>query len=203
MPADGEFQIEIPQIPANSSINITIEYGQEILTNPNINTTDQSSDMTNLSISIGSATTNLNVTFGNTSSSHVEYIDANTINAKVPPNLIGAVNLTITDASGYSYTLVDGFTYYGISSLSPIYGIPSGGTNVTVSGAGFDDFTHYRTPITVSNPTTSTISNSAVNVSLPLYNESDLSASWHFDEASGTIIDSGGHENNRPVKSTT
>ena len=199
MPYDGEFQIEIPQIPANSSIDITIEYGQEILTNPNINTTNQSSDMSNLSISIGSATTNLGVTFGNTASNYVEYIDENTINVTVPAHAIGAVNLTITDSSGYSHTLVDGFTYYGISSLSPNFGNISGGDNVTVTGAGFDDFTHYRTPITVSNPTTSTISNSAVNISLPLYNESDLSASWHFDEASGTIIDSGGHGNNATV----
>ncbi|HIL66116.1 MAG TPA: hypothetical protein EYG33_08145, partial [Candidatus Poseidoniales archaeon] len=196
MPADGEFQIEIPQIPANSSIAITIEYGQEILTNPNINTTNQSSDMTNISISIGSATTNLGVTFGNTASSHVEYIDENTINVTVPPNLIGAVNLTITDSSGYSHTLVDGFTYYGISSLSPSYGVPSGGTNVTVTGAGFDDFTQYRTPITVSNPTASTITNSAVNVSLPIYNVTGLVGSWHFDESSGTVVDTSGNGNN-------
>ncbi|PXY72825.1 MAG: hypothetical protein CXX80_09240, partial [Methanobacteriota archaeon] len=180
LPTDGEFQIEIPQIPANSSINITMNYGQNPLSNPNINTTNQSSDMTNISISIGSETTNLGVTFGNTASSHVEYIDDNTINAAVPAHSIGIVNLTITDASGYS--AVHDFTYYGISSLSPSYGVPSGGTNVTATGAGFDDFTHYRMPITITNPTSSTITNSAVNVSLPAYNETGLIASWHLEE---------------------
>ena len=196
MPTDGEFQIEIPQISANSSIDITIEYGQNTLTNQNLNTTNQSSDMTNLSISVGPESTNLGVTFGNTASNYVEYIDKNTINVSVPPNLIGVVNLTITDANGYSHTLVNGFTYYGISSLNPNFGDASGGTNVTVTGAGFDDFTHYRMPVTITNPTASAITNSAVNIPLPLYNESDLSASWHFDEASGAIIDSGGNGNN-------
>ncbi|MFH8038560.1 MAG: DUF2341 domain-containing protein [Candidatus Aenigmatarchaeota archaeon] len=56
----------------------------------------------------------------------------------------------------------------------------------------------YRRPITISNTQNSnTLTDYQVLVTNPIYNETGLIASWHFNEGSGTIaFDSSGYNNN-------
>jgi PKD repeat protein len=89
-------------------------------------------------ISIDAESIDLNVSFGGVAATNVSYVNATTITATAPAHAIGVVDVVVTDSSGSNATLTDGFTYYGITSLSPTYGSPSGGTNVTITGAGLN-----------------------------------------------------------------
>lgn len=75
--------------------------------------------------------------------------DDKTINATVPaknPSDPGLINVTVQTSEGTSTTSSNSnFKYYPVvSSLNPTSGTPSGGTSVTISGAGFANATAVK-----------------------------------------------------------
>ncbi len=81
-----------------------------------------------------------------------------------------------------------------IDSIGPENGTTYGGTNITLSGGGFDTLPQYRREITVANPYSEAVENLTFDVVDPIYNETGLIASYHLDESSGTIADSSGND---------
>ena len=85
---------------------------------------------------------NLLVTFGGTSVSDAEVIDSTTIRGTLPAHSQpGLVDVVVACAAGQA-TLPDGFEYaeaasIGITGITPNNGPQSGGTTVTITGAGF------------------------------------------------------------------
>jgi hypothetical protein len=59
--------------------------------------------------------------------------------AIAPAHAPGVVDLTVTSKRGYSITVPGGFTYSGITDVSPNVGSVTGGSEITVSG-------HFTTP---------------------------------------------------------
>jgi hypothetical protein len=80
------------------------------------------------------------VTFGETETTDITHDSPESITVISPPG-VGTVDVTVTTASGESATSsADRFTYGGptVKVLSPSSGPNTGGTEVTVSGSGFE-----------------------------------------------------------------
>jgi hypothetical protein len=85
------------------------------------------------------------VSFGSTPASGFTVNSDSSISAIAPPGATGAVDVTVTTASGTSATSsADQFTYTPapvVSSVSPAYGPVASGTSMTVTGSGFTSAT--------------------------------------------------------------
>ncbi len=124
------------------------------------------------------------VYFGGVPASDASSPGPSTITVRTPPNVAGAVPVTVVNSDGSSVTLNNGFTYEGnsgftLSSVSPASGAASGGTVLLLSGAGFvsgamvtvggvnasnvwvvgDSQVYATTPAGASGPATVTVTN--------------------------------------------
>ncbi len=80
------------------------------------------------------------VSFGGTPGTSVTFISSTQIQAVTPAHAAGAVNVVVTNPSGATGTLTNGFTYTSqpaITSVSPNSGSTAGGTTVTINGSNF------------------------------------------------------------------
>ncbi len=79
------------------------------------------------------------VKFGSTAATSYTVNSDTQITATAPAHAAGVVNVVVTNSTG-SGTLTNGFTYDAtptVTSISPIAGLPAGGTVVTITGTGF------------------------------------------------------------------
>lgn len=81
-------------------------------------------------------TPNMQVVFGAFLSEKVALVNAQTLTAVAPSQAVGTVDLIVRASNGDTDQLDDAFTY--IKSVAPGQGLTSGGTRVTVLGAGFE-----------------------------------------------------------------
>ncbi len=84
------------------------------------------------------------VSFGQNSATSVTFQSQTSLKATTPPSTNkadGAVNVTVTNPDSQAATLSNGFMYQypapAITTLSPITGLPTGGTVVTITGTNF------------------------------------------------------------------
>lgn len=72
------------------------------------------------------------VTFGGTAGSDLSVVSDTVLTVVTPPHAIGVVSVTVGVA-----TRTDGFTFVGVTRVSPKAGTVAGGTAVTITGFGF------------------------------------------------------------------
>ncbi|HEX7706030.1 MAG TPA: IPT/TIG domain-containing protein, partial [Thermoanaerobaculia bacterium] len=106
------------------------------------------------------------VTFGTDPCTGLIVVDAETITCTTPAHAAGLVDVTVTNPDTQSDVLEDGFTYVApaptISGISPSGGPSTGGTEVTITGTGFQSGAEVTfagnqcTGLTVVNATTIT-----------------------------------------------
>ncbi|MBI3845338.1 MAG: VCBS repeat-containing protein, partial [Planctomycetes bacterium] len=138
-PGDADVRVHNPN--GDSSIPAAFHYGPAITgVAPNEGAVGGGTVVT---ISGNGFTTNADteVRFGGVLATPFNVVDARTITAVSPPGAVGPVDITVSNPSGLA-ALADGFVYRiapAISSVEPPYGPTSGGTLVTVRGAGFLD----------------------------------------------------------------
>jgi hypothetical protein len=81
------------------------------------------------------------VKFGTAASPDATVVNSTTLTASAQPHSAGTVSVIVTNPDGQSATLSNGFVYNNpgpsISSISPTSGLSTGGTAVTITGAGF------------------------------------------------------------------
>ncbi len=98
---------------------------------------------TNVTIAGTGFASGATVTFGGNAATGVNVASATSITCTTPAHGAGIVNVTVTNPSGGgSATLNNGFTYTDVSSITvtavnPNQGPTGGGTNVTITGSGF------------------------------------------------------------------
>lgn len=117
------------------------------------------------------------VNFGTTETTDFTVNSDGSITVTSPPETAGVVNITVTTPYGTSVTSsADKFTYMPgaptVTGISPASGIPTGGTNVTITGTGFFDETGsadvnavYFGTMPATNVTA--ICDSSINVTAP------------------------------------
>jgi hypothetical protein len=80
------------------------------------------------------------VTFGGAAATNVVVSNSTSITALTPAGTAGTAFVTVTNPSGQSATLANGFTYVtgvSVSNVTPSNGAPAGGTAVTIIGTSF------------------------------------------------------------------
>lgn len=82
------------------------------------------------------------VTIGAIDCLNFNFVSSNKITCTTPPGANGAKNVIVSNPDGQNNTLTSGFTYREsavptIISISPGYGPLTGGTTITINGAGF------------------------------------------------------------------
>jgi hypothetical protein len=80
------------------------------------------------------------VTIGGTAATNVTVVSATSITATAPAHAAGAASVVVTNPSGLSGTLANGYTYRAlptIASVNPTSGKTAGGTIVTITGTNF------------------------------------------------------------------
>ncbi len=104
---------------------------------PNLGPTAGGTAVTITGTSFASGTT---VSFDGTAATGVNVASSTSITAKTPAHAAGAVNVVVTNSDGQTDTLSNGYTYVPaptVSSITPNSGPASGGTGLTITGAGF------------------------------------------------------------------
>jgi hypothetical protein len=85
--------------------------------------------------------TGASVYFSSAAATGVSVNSATQIQATTPANDAGAVYVVVTNPDGLMATLSGGFTYVAppptVTGVAPNYGLPAGGTAVTITGTGF------------------------------------------------------------------
>ena len=85
--------------------------------------------------------TGATVKLGGTAASSVVVVNSTSITATSSAHAAGAVSVVVTNTDGQSGTLTNGYTYTNsapaVSAIAPSSGSVSGGTSVTITGAGF------------------------------------------------------------------
>jgi hypothetical protein len=85
--------------------------------------------------------TSATVSLGGTAATGVTVVSATSITATTASSAAGPVSVVVTNTDGQGGTLASGFTYLNpaptVSSISPNSGLITGGTSVTITGAGF------------------------------------------------------------------
>ena len=104
---------------------------------------------TSVTITGASLVSGATVRFGGTAATNVNVTSATEITCNTPPHAAGIVDVVVTNPDSQSGTLAGGFTYNlapapTITSVDPISGISTGGTNVAITG------TNYVAPVTVT-----------------------------------------------------
>gem|GEM_PF-1714603 len=95
---------------------------------------------TNVTITGSGFDRSATVTFGGVAAVSVTYISSTQLQAVTPAHASGTVSVAISQKLSQSATLAGGFTYsssLGVSGISPTSGPTTGGTVVTITGAGF------------------------------------------------------------------
>jgi hypothetical protein len=98
---------------------------------------------TNVTITGTGFQSGASVSFGGSPATGVAVPSATSITCATPSHPPGPVNITVTNPGGASATLNNGFTYGGgpgvvtVTACNPNSGPESGGTNVTITGTGF------------------------------------------------------------------
>lgn len=77
------------------------------------------------------------VLFGNVHAKSVTFVDPFTLLVLLPPNVGGPAEVRVLNPDNGTVVLSNGFTYRGVSTISPVSGPVSGGTTVTINGFGF------------------------------------------------------------------
>ncbi len=80
------------------------------------------------------------VTFGGVAATAVTATSTTTITCTTPAHVAGAVTVSVADPVHVAATLVGGFTYYALPTVTgivPPTGSPAGGTAVTINGTNF------------------------------------------------------------------
>jgi len=80
------------------------------------------------------------VMFGSATATNVVVVNSTTITARTPAGSAGPVTVTVTNSTGLSGSLTNGFTYLAppiVSTVSPNSGATTGGTAVTITGTNF------------------------------------------------------------------
>jgi IPT/TIG domain/Chitobiase/beta-hexosaminidase C-terminal domain/Fibronectin type III domain len=84
--------------------------------------------------------TGAGVTFGGAAATNVVVVNGTTITATTPAGSVGAVTVTVTNVGGQSGSLLNGYTYVVVPTVtvvSPSTGPVAGGTAVTLTGTNF------------------------------------------------------------------
>jgi hypothetical protein len=95
---------------------------------------------TQVTLSGGSFVSGATVSFGGLPSTAVAFVSATQLVAVAPPAAAGSVDVRVQNPDGQSATLASAFTYFAppaLGKVSPSSGPTAGGTQVTLSGAGF------------------------------------------------------------------
>ena len=82
------------------------------------------------------------VLLGGQESPLVDFLGAGTLSVEVPPGAPGTVDLRVTNPDGQSGTLQGAFSYVpapALQTIEPAEGCASGGTEVRLTGANFDE----------------------------------------------------------------
>ncbi len=82
------------------------------------------------------------VTFAGTAATSVLFLSASTLTAITPAHAAGQVNVVVTNPDaqvGTGFGIYDYASAPTVTSVSPIGGLPSGGTAVTIIGTGFSN----------------------------------------------------------------
>lgn len=137
----------------------------------------------------GTQQTSPSVTFGGAAATRVTVLSATQLNVVTPAHAAGTVTVKVTRTDGTSAILANAFTYisssFALYSVSPLSGPAAGGTQVTISGSGFQSGAGVSfggfpaSPLTVSNSTTIkalTPTHSAGSVSVVVTNPNGQSA---------------------------
>jgi hypothetical protein len=70
------------------------------------------------------------------------YLSSSGLTATLPPNAGGISKVVVVNPDNGAGELVNGFTYRGITSVAPLTGPATGGTNVVITGFGFTGATN-------------------------------------------------------------
>jgi len=90
-----------------------------------------------------------------------------------------------------------------IDSLSPNSAEVGNETNVTITGAGFDQLPQYQRDIDISNDFDYVVENYSIIVENPTLDETDLIASYHMDDDEVDLTDSSGEMNDGDIHGAT
>jgi hypothetical protein len=86
-------------------------------------------------------TSGANVSFAGTAATNVIAVSSSSITATAPPHTAGAVSVVVTNSTGQSGTLANGYTYTAgtttVTAISPTSGTANGGTAVNITGTNF------------------------------------------------------------------
>nr|WP_269330251.1 IPT/TIG domain-containing protein [Kineosporia babensis] len=111
------------------------------------------------------------VKFGGTNATSYVVVNDTTITAITPANSAGAAAVTVTTALGGTSASGTVFTYLGapaVTGISPAAGLPTGGTTVAITGAGFTPTSTVafgltqvsQADVTYNSPTSITVTSS-------------------------------------------
>ncbi len=92
---------------------------------------------TAISISGSDFVAGTTVTLGGTAATDIRVVSATTITATTPGHAAGSVPVVVQNAGGAAATLADGFRFADVTAVAPSRGPVAGGTDVTLTGAGF------------------------------------------------------------------
>ena len=108
------------------------------------------------------------VLFGGATSSSVTLVSSTTLSVVIPTHTEGTFDVVVVNPDGQSATLANGLRFLGslpsISTVTPNQGPVSGGTSVTIFGSNFQ--ADYSRPITITNSSTSTLTDYQVAITI-------------------------------------
>lgn len=122
-----------------SAANVTITASSDIVSLTNVNPSSGSaSGGTGITLTGTNLTGTTSVTFGGTSATSVNVVNATTVTAVTPAHAVGAVDVVITTSNGSS-TLTSGYTYnttaIGQSAFGGVIACLNGGSNNLIASA--------------------------------------------------------------------
>ena len=140
-PAGASGMVTVTVTVSGQSASLTNGFTYEVIptvtsVSPNSGPTAGGTPVTITGTNFASGAT---VTFAGAAAANVAVENGSTIIATAPAGTTGAVTVTVT-VNGQSASLADGFTYFGIptvSRVSPNSGSTGGGTAVSITGANF------------------------------------------------------------------
>ncbi len=126
-------------------------------------------------------TSGATVSFGGTVATNVSVVSSSSITAATPAHAAGAVSVVVTNSSGQSGTLANGYTYTAgtttVTAISPTSGTTNGGTVVNITGTNF-----------VSGATVSLGGTAATNVSVVSSNSITATTPAHTAGAVSVVV---------------
>jgi Domain of unknown function (DUF1929)/IPT/TIG domain len=132
--------------PDNQSGTLTSGYTYSVVNPPpSVNSIAPNSGTINggtaVTISGSGFLAGASVKMGGTSASGVTVVSSTSITVTAPSHAAGAVSVVVTNSDNQSDTLTNGYTYLApaptVTSLIPTSGTINGGTNLNITGTGF------------------------------------------------------------------